>query len=142
MTTHLYTSGVPPGVVNMVFGVGPRAGEALVKHPNVPLISFTGSTAVGQRIQAISAPFVKKLSLEVYKQQFKYDAEMLFLPHFQLGGKNPGVVFDDTDLDKCLPTMIRSSFANQGEICLTTSRIFVQEGIYDKFVERFVERTK
>lgn len=58
-------SGVPPGVVNMVFGVGPRAGEALVKHPNVPLISFTGSTAVGQRIQAISAPFVKKLSLEV-----------------------------------------------------------------------------
>ena len=65
MKINTCTSDLPPGVVNMVFGVGPRAGEALVKHPNVPLISFTGSTAVGQRIQAISAPFVKKLSLEV-----------------------------------------------------------------------------
>lgn len=60
----------------------------------------------------------------------------------QLGGKNPGIVFSDTDLDKCLPAMIKSSFANQGEICLTTSRIYVQEPIYDKFVERFVHLTK
>ena len=61
---------------------------------------------------------------------------------FQLGGKNAGIVFSDVDLDKCLPTMIRSSFANQGEICLTTSRIFVQEAIFKEFVERFVELTK
>ncbi len=60
----------------------------------------------------------------------------------QLGGKNAGVVFDDVNLDKCLPAMIRSSFTNQGEICLTTSRIFVQEGIYEEFVKRFVKLTK
>lgn len=61
----MYVAGLPAGVVNIVFGVGPRAGEAIVKHPNVPLISFTGSTAIGKRIQEVSAPFVKKLSLEV-----------------------------------------------------------------------------
>lgn len=64
------------------------------------------------------------------------------LLHDQLGGKNAGIVFDDVDLEKCLPVMIRSTFANQGEICLTTSRIFVQEGVYDTFVKRFVELTK
>lgn len=62
---HVLVAGVPAGVVNMVFGIGPRAGEALVKHPNIPLISFTGSTVVGRKIQALSAPFVKRLSLEV-----------------------------------------------------------------------------
>lgn len=87
-------AGVPPGVVNVVFGTGPRAGDALVGHPDVPLISFTGSTATAQRITERSAPYYKKLSLE-------------------LGGKNPAIVFADADLDKCVEATVRSSFLNQ-----------------------------
>ncbi|XP_038051835.1 2-aminomuconic semialdehyde dehydrogenase-like [Patiria miniata] len=116
-------AGVPPGVINIVFGTGPRAGQALVKHPDVPLISFTGGTATAEHIIKTSAPFCKKLSLE-------------------LGGKNPGVVFEDADFENCVQTCVRSSFANQGEICLCTSRIFVQDTIFDKFVERFVQETR
>ena len=86
--------GVPPGVVNMVFGTGPRAGDALVGHPDVPLVSFTGSTATAQHITERSAPYCKKLSLE-------------------LGGKNPAIIFADADLDKCIETTVRSSFSNQ-----------------------------
>ncbi|XP_031469795.1 2-aminomuconic semialdehyde dehydrogenase isoform X2 [Phasianus colchicus] len=115
--------GMPPGVVNVVFGTGTKAGEALVCHPDVPLISFTGSTLTAQRITEKSAPHCKKLSLE-------------------LGGKNPAIIFDDADLSQCIPTTLRSSFANQGEICLCTSRIFVQRGIYSEFVKRFVAETK
>lgn len=98
---HLSVSaGVPPGVVNMVFGAGPRAGDALVGHPEVPLVSFTGSTATAQRITERSAPYCKKLSLE-------------------LGGKNPAVIFADANLDQCIETTIRSSFTNQvREKCL------------------------
>lgn len=88
------SSGVPPGVVNIVFGTGPRAGDALVGHPDVPLISFTGSTATAQYITERSAPYCKKLSLE-------------------LGGKNPAIVFADADLDQCIQTTVRSSFSNQ-----------------------------
>ena len=151
-------SGLPAGVVNMVYGVGPCAGEALVTHPDVPLISFTGSTTVGKRIQEKTAPFVKRLSLEVSVReeapcmlgQFdptpSYSSSMCvtwgIVFFFQLGGKNAGIVFDDVDLEKCLPAMIKSSFANQGEICLTTSRIYIQKGIYKKFLDRFVELTK
>lgn len=128
LTAHMMAQvmvevGLPPGVCNLVHGTGPRAGEAIVKHPEVKVISFTGSTLVGKRIQEMSAPFVKKLSLE-------------------LGGKNAGIVFNDVDMKKCLPVMIRSSFSNQGEICLTTSRIYVQEGVYKQFVERYVELTR
>ncbi|XP_054252160.1 2-aminomuconic semialdehyde dehydrogenase isoform X2 [Indicator indicator] len=115
--------GIPPGVVNVVFGTGSKAGEALVCHPDVPVISFTGSTLTAQRITEKSAPHCKRLSLE-------------------LGGKNPAIVFDDADLTQCIPTTVRSSFANQGEICLCTSRIFVQRGIYDEFVKRFVAEAK
>ncbi|XP_072189264.1 2-aminomuconic semialdehyde dehydrogenase isoform X2 [Excalfactoria chinensis] len=115
--------GMPHGVVNVVFGTGAKAGEALVCHPDVPLISFTGSTLTAQRIMEKSAPHCKKLSLE-------------------LGGKNPAIIFDDADLSQCIPTTLRSSFANQGEICLCTSRIFVQRGIYNEFVKRFVAETK
>jgi len=86
--------GVPPGVVNIVFGTGPRAGDALVGHPDVPLVSFTGSTATAQRIIERSAPYCKKLSLE-------------------LGGKNPAIIFADADLDQCIETTVRSSFSNQ-----------------------------
>jgi acyl-CoA reductase-like NAD-dependent aldehyde dehydrogenase len=128
LTAHMMAkvmkeAGLPAGVCNIVYGTGPRAGEAIVKHPSVSVISFTGSTAVGRRIQSLSAPYVKKLSLE-------------------LGGKNAGIVFNDADLNKCVSTMLRSSFINQGEVCLTTSRIFVQEGIYQSFLEKFVKKTK
>ncbi|XP_022088838.1 aldehyde dehydrogenase family 8 member A1-like [Acanthaster planci] len=119
----LNEAGLPPGVVNFVFGTGPHAGQALVQHPDVPLISFTGGTATAEHIIKTSAPYCKKLSLE-------------------LGGKNPGVVFEDADFENCVQTCVRSSFANQGEICLCTSRIFVQETIFDKFVERFVQETR
>ncbi|XP_009582761.1 PREDICTED: aldehyde dehydrogenase family 8 member A1 isoform X2 [Fulmarus glacialis] len=115
--------GVPHGVVNVVFGTGAKAGEALVCHPDVPLISFTGSTLTAQRITEKSAPHCKRLSLE-------------------LGGKNPAIIFDDADLTQCIPTTLRSSFANQGEICLCTSRIFVQRGIYSEFLKRFVAEVK
>ena len=86
--------GVPSGVVNIIFGTGPRAGNALVGHPDVPLISFTGSTATAQRITERAAPYCKKLSLE-------------------LGGKNPAIIFADADLDQCIETTVRSSFSNQ-----------------------------
>ncbi|RXN00133.1 Aldehyde dehydrogenase family 8 member A1 [Acipenser ruthenus] len=115
--------GVPAGVVNVVFGTGPKAGEALVSHPDVPLISFTGSTATAQRITQQSAPYCKRLSME-------------------LGGKNPAIVFEDANLDECIPTTVSSSFSNQGEICLCTSRIFVQKGIFNEFLQRFVEAAR
>ena len=119
----LTAAGVPPGVVNIVHGVGAKAGATLVEHPAVPLISFTGGTSTGEIIQKQAAPFFKKLSLE-------------------LGGKNPNIIFNDADMKKCLPTTLRSSFQNQGEICLCGSRIFVQEDIYDSFVESFVAETE
>ncbi|XP_054578308.1 2-aminomuconic semialdehyde dehydrogenase isoform X2 [Eptesicus fuscus] len=115
--------GVPPGVVNIVFGTGPRVGEALVSHPEVPLISFTGSQPTAERITLLSAPHCKRLSLE-------------------LGGKNPAIIFEDANLEECIPTTVRSSFANQGEICLCTSRIFVQKSIYSEFLKRFLEATR
>jgi acyl-CoA reductase-like NAD-dependent aldehyde dehydrogenase len=114
---------LPPGVVNVVFGTGPRAGAALVQHPDVPLISFTGGTATAKHIMRDSIDHFKKLSLE-------------------LGGKNPNVIFDDANLDECLAKTQLSSFANQGEICLCGSRIFVQRALYDEFVRRFVEQTR
>ncbi|XP_035394892.1 2-aminomuconic semialdehyde dehydrogenase isoform X2 [Cygnus atratus] len=94
MCKLLEKAGMPHGVVNVVFGTGAKAGEALVCHPDIPLISFTGSTLTAQRITEKSAPHCKKLSLE-------------------LGGKNPAIVFDDADLSQCIPTTLRSSFANQ-----------------------------
>ncbi|XP_042893530.1 2-aminomuconic semialdehyde dehydrogenase-like [Penaeus japonicus] len=113
----------PAGVVNMVFGTGPSAGEALVTHPDVPLVSFTGSTTTGKHIAQVAAPMFKKLSLE-------------------MGGKNAAVVFGDCDLDDCVKTLKRSSFINQGQVCLCTSRIFVQRPIYEAFLEKFVDIAK
>lgn len=115
--------GLPAGVVNMVFGIGPRAGQALVEHPRVPLISFTGGTATGATIAQTVAPHYKKLSLE-------------------LGGKNANLIFDDCDWQKMLVTAVRSSFSNQGEICLCGSRILVHESIYQLFVKEFVALVK
>ncbi|KAF9971647.1 Aldehyde dehydrogenase 8 member A1, partial [Actinomortierella ambigua] len=119
----LKEAGLPAGVVNMVFGTGLGAGQALVEHPRIPLISFTGGTVTGAKIVAASAPLFKKLSLE-------------------LGGKNANIVFADCDFEQALRTSVRSSFANQGEICLCGSRIFVERPIYEKFVRGLVEEAK
>ena len=116
-------AGIPPGVINIVHGYGMKAGRALTTHPDVPVISFTGGTVTGAGIAANAAPRFKKLSLE-------------------LGGKNPNVIFADADLDEAIVTSIRSSFWNQGEICLCGSRIFVERSIHDQFVDRFVAATK
>ncbi len=112
----LNEAGVPKGVVNMVFGKGEPAGSYLVKHPGVPLISFTGGTATGEKIQTMAAPHVKKVSLE-------------------LGGKNATIVLKDVDIKKIVPSVARASFLNQGEICLCGSKILVQEDIYQEFTE-------
>lgn len=116
-------AGIPAGVINIVHGLGAKAGQAICEHRDVPLISFTGGTVTGAKVAGAAAPLFKKLSLE-------------------LGGKNPNLIFADADLDEAITTSIRSSFANQGEICLCGSRIFVERAIYDTFVERFVEATK
>ena len=116
-------AGVPPGVINIVQGYGPKAGRALTCHDDVPVISFTGGTVTGAAIAANAAPRFKKLSLE-------------------LGGKNPNVIFADADFDQAVATSIQSSFANQGEICLCGSRIFVERSIHDAFVDRFVAAAK
>jgi aminomuconate-semialdehyde/2-hydroxymuconate-6-semialdehyde dehydrogenase len=116
-------AGIPPGVINIVHGLGGKAGAALTRHPDVPLISFTGGTVTGAAVAASAAPLFKKLSLE-------------------LGGKNPNLIFADADLDEAVATSIRSSFWNQGEICLCGSRIFVERPVYDAFLERFTAATK
>lgn len=112
-------AGLPPGVCNIVFGRGNAAGDALVGHPEVPLISFTGGTATAARISSRAAPFYKKLS-------------------FELGGKNPALIFADCEFEGAVQTSIRSSFLNQGEICLCTSRLLIEEGIFARFAEAFV----
>jgi aminomuconate-semialdehyde/2-hydroxymuconate-6-semialdehyde dehydrogenase len=127
MTAHLLAgvcrdAGLPPGVLNIVHGTGPRAGGAIAAHPDIGTISFTGGTQTGARIAATAAPLFKKLALE-------------------MGGKNPNIVFADADLEEAIPTGVRASFDNQGQICLSGSRIFVEKGLYPEFVDRFVERT-
>jgi aminomuconate-semialdehyde/2-hydroxymuconate-6-semialdehyde dehydrogenase len=117
------TAGLPPGVLNIIHGLGPKVGEAMVRHPKIKAISFTGSTRAGAEIARIAAPMFKKLSLE-------------------LGGKNPNLIFADCDYDKMLETTVRSSFNNQGQICLCGSRIYVERSIYARFKKDFVERVK
>lgn len=113
--------GLPPGVLNLVHGLGPNVGEALVAHPQVKAISFTGSSAVGRRIAGIAGPLLKKVSLE-------------------LGGKNATLVFADSDWRAQLGTLVRSAFQNSGQICLCGSRLLVERAIYDQFRDAFVER--
>lgn len=115
--------GLPPGVLNIVNGTGKIAGNALVSHKDVPLISFTGGTATGKIVAATAAPLFKKVSLE-------------------LGGKNATVVFEDADIDKAVSTAVRAAFTNQGQVCLCGSRLLVQKSIYDEFVQKFVEQAK
>jgi aminomuconate-semialdehyde/2-hydroxymuconate-6-semialdehyde dehydrogenase len=116
-------AGIPPGVVNVVHGPGASAGRALTSHPNVPLVSFTGGTKTGADVMTHAGPLFKKVSLE-------------------LGGKNPNIVFADADLEQAVATSIQSSFANQGEICLCGSRLFVERTVYDEFLDRFLDATK
>lgn len=116
-------SGMPAGVLNIVHGTGQSAGDAIVKHPKIKAISFTGGTKTGEYIARTAGPMFKKLSLE-------------------LGGKNPNIIFADCDFDEMIKTTVRSSFANQGQICLCGSRIFVERSIYNKFKEAFVARVQ
>jgi len=112
-------AGLPDGVLNILHGDGPNCGEAIVKHPSIKAISFTGSTRAGAQIASIAAPMFKKLSLE-------------------LGGKNPSIIFADCDWKKMLINTIRSSFGNQGQICLCSSRILIESSVYEKFKADFI----
>ncbi len=116
-------AGLPDGVLNIVHGDGKNCGEAIVKHPSIKAISFTGSTRAGEQIASIAAPMFKKLSLE-------------------LGGKNPNIIFADCDWEKMLTETIRSSFGNQGQICLCGSRVLIERTVYEKFKQSFIERVK
>ena len=116
-------AGLPKGVLNIVHGTGPSAGQAIIEHKNIKAISFTGGTKTGENIARTAAPMFKKLSLE-------------------LGGKNPNLIFADCNYEKMLEVTVRSSFANQGQICLCGSRIFVEKPVYEKFKKDFVEKVK
>lgn len=114
-------AGLPDGVLNIVHGTGPGCGAAIVAHPGIKAISFTGSTRAGREIAATAGPMFKKVSLE-------------------LGGKNPNIIFADCDWDKMMRVTLQSSFSNQGQICLCGSRVLVEESIYEKFTAEFVAR--
>lgn len=126
MTAYLLSklcieAGLPPGVLNIVHGTGPKVGSAIVAHKDVKAISFTGGTKTGEEIARVAAPMFKKLSLE-------------------LGGKNPNIIFADCNYEEMLSVTVRSSFSNQGEICLCGSRIFVERPLYEKFRHDLVDR--
>jgi aminomuconate-semialdehyde/2-hydroxymuconate-6-semialdehyde dehydrogenase len=115
-------AGLPNGVLNVVHGTGANVGAAITAHPKINTISFTGGTVTGRNVAEACAPLFKKVSLE-------------------LGGKNPNVIFADADLDAAIAGSVRSSFANQGQVCLCGSRVFVERSVYDHFVDRFIETT-
>jgi aminomuconate-semialdehyde/2-hydroxymuconate-6-semialdehyde dehydrogenase len=114
-------AGLPNGVFNVVHGTGPNVGAAITAHPKIDTISFTGGTVTGRKVAETCAPMFKKVSLE-------------------LGGKNPNIIFADADLDAAIAGSVRSSFANQGQVCLCGSRVFVERPVYQDFVKRFVEK--
>src|ERR1700747_1894965 len=114
-------AGLPNGVLNVAHGTGPNVGAAITAHPKINTISFTGGTATGKKVAEACAPLFQKASLE-------------------LGGKNPNIIFADADLDTAISGSVRSSFANQGQICLCGSRVFVERSVYKEFVERFIEK--
>jgi aminomuconate-semialdehyde/2-hydroxymuconate-6-semialdehyde dehydrogenase len=115
-------SNLPAGVLNIVHGLGSKVGDALTRHKDTPIISFTGGTVTGAKIAEVASPMFKKLSLE-------------------LGGKNPTIIFNDADFEKSVAIAVKASFTNQGQICLCGSRIFVQKEIYSKFKTAFIEKT-
>src|SRR5882724_4869316 len=114
-------AGLPNGVLNVVHGTGPNVGAPITAHPKIGTISFTGGTVTGRKVAEICAPMFKKVSLE-------------------LGGKNPNIVFADADQDAAIAGSLRSSFANQGQVCLCGSRVFVERSAYNHFVEHFIEK--
>jgi aminomuconate-semialdehyde/2-hydroxymuconate-6-semialdehyde dehydrogenase len=116
-------AGLPKGVLNIVHGLGSKIGDPLTTHIDTPIVSFTGGTVTGKHIATVTAPMFKKVSLE-------------------LGGKNPNIIFSDSDFDKAVSTAARAAFTNQGQICLCGSRLFVQEDIYEKFKIALIEKTK
>ena len=116
-------AGLPPGVFNVLPGKGRIAGEAMVKHPGISKLSFTGSTEVGQHLMRTAADSLKKLTLE-------------------LGGKSPNIVFADADLDAALKGATAGIFYGKGEVCAAGSRLFVEKSIYDDFVAKLAERAK
>ena len=116
-------AGLPAGVLNIVHGYGHRVGAAITAHPQIPLISFTGGTKTGAEIARVAAPMFKKISLE-------------------LGGKNPVLIFADCNYEEMLRTTVRSSFANQGQICLCGSRIYIERSLYEKFKTDFIAKVK
>ncbi len=119
----IHEIGLPQGVVNIVHGLGHEAGQTIVSHPKVNLISFTGGTNTGKKVAETAAPMFKKLSLE-------------------LGGKNATIVLDDVNIDSAIPEIARSGFLNQGQVCLCGSRILISHKIWDEFVEKFVTYIK
>ncbi len=126
MTAYLLSklcieAGLPAGVLNIVHGLGPKVGSAIVAHKDVKAISFTGGTKTGEEIARVAAPMFKKLSLE-------------------LGGKNPNIIFADCNYEEMLATTVRASFSNQGEICLCGSRIFVERPLYERFRADFIRQ--
>ncbi len=116
-------AGLPKGVLNIVHGTGPKVGAALVAHPRVGTVSFTGGTKTGREIAAACAPQFKKVALE-------------------MGGKNPNIIFADAPWEEMIPGTVKSSFDNQGQICLSGSRIFVERPALEGFLERFTARVK
>jgi len=116
----IHDVGLPAGVVNIVHGLGHEAGQTIVAHPKVNLISFTGGTITGKKVAETASPMFKKLSLE-------------------LGGKNATIVLDDVNIDSVIPEIARSGFLNQGQVCLCGSRILVSDKIWNEFVEKFVD---
>jgi len=128
MTAYIFSkicieAEIPKGVINIVHGYGDKAGDALTKHKDVPIISFTGGTATGKKIVTSASPLFKKLSLE-------------------LGGKNPNIVFDDADFNNSVKMATKAAFSNQGQICLCGSRLFVQNTIYNDFKSAIIKETK
>uniref|UniRef100_A0A7U3YEG2 Aldehyde Dehydrogenase n=1 Tax=Geobacillus sp. (strain Y4.1MC1) TaxID=581103 RepID=A0A7U3YEG2_GEOS0 len=119
----LQEAGIPDGVINVVNGYGPTAGAALASHPDVDKIAFTGSTATGRLIMQAASKHLKPISLE-------------------LGGKSPNIVFDDADMDAAISGSLFGIYFAQGQVCAAGSRMFVQETIYDRFVEEFARKAE
>jgi len=111
----------PPGVLNIVHGLGSKIGDSLTGHEDTPIVSFTGGTQTGRHIAGIASPMFKKISLE-------------------LGGKNPNIVFADANFDKAVSMAVKAGFSNQGQICLCGSRLFIEDGIYEKFKKALIEK--
>lgn len=128
MTAHMFSeicreAGLPPGVLNIVHGLGAKAGSAIVGHKKISTVSFTGGTVTGREVAKTAAPFFKKIALE-------------------MGGKNPNIIFADADIDAAIQGGVRASFANQGQVCLCGSRMYVEEKIFPAFLEKFVAAAK